>query len=228
MRNYFAEMLGALTSAYTRKDYENHQCRYPPETKIGKLFAVFAWGLDMVQEQAEKMRLWDCLDNASGFVLDRYGANFGVMRGGASDAFYRLMIYVKMMSQLSGGDINTLIQAASQLFAIEDSQVELEELFPAKVRLYVNEADLTPQKMAEAPLISLLMKRLTAGGVGIKIFLRSYRTLPFTVPLVTAAFVFTQTEVTPAAGTMPPAVPSASGTGAFCHSNITLRPVREE
>lgn len=197
MRDYLSKMLYALTSAYSRKDYDNQQRGLPPETKIGKLFAVFAWGLDMIQEQAEKIKAWDNLDNAQGSVLDRYGANFGVKRDGTDDTFYRLLIKIKVMSQLSGGDTDTLVRAASQLFDIQDSQVELAELFPAKVRIYVNEDDLTPQKMREAPLISRLMKRLTAAGVGFKIFLRSYRTLPITISVFVSSFILTQSKSVP-------------------------------
>ena len=255
MRDFLAEMLYALTSAYSRKDYDNRQSNLPLETKIGKLFAVFAWGLNSVQEQAELIKLWDNIDTAKGSVLDRYGANFGVYRSGADDMFYRLLIKVKMLSQLSGGDIDTLIRAAAQLFDIQDSQVELTELFPAKIRVYVNEADLTPQKMEEAPLISRLMKRLTAAGVGFKVFLRSYRTLRYTISITTASFILTWSEAVPpevyfyaknqlgikqgaflvseqSAEPFPAKVQAqtqaANGLGSFYQSRITLRPVQEE
>ena len=92
MRDYLSEMLYALTSAYTRKDYDNRRRSLPVGTNIGKLFSVFAWGLDSVHEQADLIKLWDDLDYARGSVLDRYGANFGVKRFGATDAFYRLTI----------------------------------------------------------------------------------------------------------------------------------------
>ena len=59
MKDYLSKMLNALTSAYSRKDYDNLRCGLSPETNIGKLFAVFAWGLNMVQEQAEKIKAWD-------------------------------------------------------------------------------------------------------------------------------------------------------------------------
>lgn len=45
MKDYLSKMLNALTSAYSRKDYDNLRCGLSPETNIGKLFAVFAWGL---------------------------------------------------------------------------------------------------------------------------------------------------------------------------------------
>ena len=74
---FLNKMLYALTSAYSRKDYDNVQLGLPLETNIGKLFSILAWGLETVEEQAELVRLWDDLDYASGSVLDRYGANFG-------------------------------------------------------------------------------------------------------------------------------------------------------
>lgn len=101
---FLSKMLYALTSAYSRKDYDNVQLGLPLETNIGKLFSILAWGLETVEEQAELVRLWDDLDYASGSVLDRYGANFGVKRVSSDDRFYRLAIKVKIMAQLSGGD----------------------------------------------------------------------------------------------------------------------------
>ena len=93
---FLSKMLYALTSAYSRKDYDNVQLGLPLETNIGKLFSILAWGLETIEEQAELVRLWDDLDYASGSVLDRYGANFGVKRVSADDRFYRLAIKVKI------------------------------------------------------------------------------------------------------------------------------------
>lgn len=73
MRNYLSEMLYALTSAYTRKDYNNRRRDLPIETNIGKLFAILAWGLDSVEKQTELIKLWEDIDYAEGAVLDRTG-----------------------------------------------------------------------------------------------------------------------------------------------------------
>ena len=64
MRNYLSEMLYALTSAYSRKDYNNRRAGLPVETNIGKLFSILAWGLDSVEEQAELIKLWEDIDFA--------------------------------------------------------------------------------------------------------------------------------------------------------------------
>ena len=171
MKNHLSEMLYALTSAYSRKDYDNQRRGIPPETKIGKLFAIFAWGLDMVQGQAEKIKLWDNLDNAKGSVLDRYGANFGVKRNGTTDDFYRLEIRVKVMSQLSGGDDDTLINAAAELLDVEPTDIELEDDFPAKKKMMVNALVIPPERQRLIDQIAADLKRLLAAGVGFGMYL---------------------------------------------------------
>ena len=188
MRDYLSEMLYALTSAYTRKDYDNRRRSLPVETNIGKLFSVFAWGLDSVHEQADLIKLWDDLDYARGSVLDRYGANFGVKRFGATDAFYRLTIKIKLLSQLSGGDINTVMNAAATLFEIPAEKILLGEVFPAKISLDVNEADLTEETLSNVVDIVEMIKRILAAGVGIIPTLRSYRDFENTAPINTDRF----------------------------------------
>lgn len=176
MRDYLTEMLYALTSAYSHKDHDNRRRGAPVQTNIGKLFSVFAWGLNTVQEQADLIKLWDNLDYACGSVLDRYGANFGVQRYGADDTFYRLAIKVKLLSQLSGGDINTVLNATAELLDVELSDVILEEVFPAKIALYVDQALLSEERIRLIEPIMQAIKRILAAGVGMRIYLRTYRT----------------------------------------------------
>lgn len=93
--NFVTQMLEMLTSAYTREDLIHIPRGQPPKTNIGRLHSVLGWGFDIVKENAERVKLWDDLDQAKGKVLDRYGSNYGVMRGTASDSIYRIMIKVK-------------------------------------------------------------------------------------------------------------------------------------
>lgn len=193
MRDLLSVMLDALTSAYSRVDYHNRQRDAPVETNIGKLFSIFAWGLDIVQEHAEKVKLWDILDNACGSVLDRYGANFGVKRFGANDRFYRLAIKVKLLSQLSGGDINTVLDAAASLLEVPVERIVLKELFPAKIGLDIQEADLSPETLEIIEDIMELIKRILAAGVGLIPTLCSYREYRTDVNVQPALFDYTST-----------------------------------
>lgn len=169
---YLTQMLDFLTSAYAREDIRNARHSLTPETYIGKLFGTLSWGLELIHDSGDRMVLWDNLDNAQGAVLDRYGANFGVERGGSNDAFFRLLIKIKMIALLSGGDINTIVSSAANLFNVELPEVELREVFPAKVWLYIDEDILDAERLEAAPLIAELVKRIAAAGIGTRIFLR--------------------------------------------------------
>ncbi len=190
MNSYLKKMLYALTSAYSRKDYDNLQSGKPVETNIGKLFSLFTWGLDKVQEQADLIKLWDNLDYAEGKVLDRYGANFGVKRGGASDVLYRLFIKVKMIAQLSGGDEDTVIKAAAEFLGVEYSDICSEDIYPAKKRIYVDLALLSDERKELIEQIAHAIKRTIAAGVGFKLYLRTYRTYVMPLPISRGSFTY--------------------------------------
>ena len=190
-------MLDALTSGYNREDARNAKHSLPMTTNIGRLFSTFAFGLDIIREQSDKIRLWDDIDNAEGAVLDRYAANFGVRRDGADDAFLRLLIKVKMISMLSGGDIYTVIRAASALFEIPTEAVDLREIFPAKVWIYIDEALLDAVRIRTAEAIALMMKRIVAAGIGMQLVFRSYRTYRTRVDISTAATEYVEITLRP-------------------------------
>lgn len=183
MKNFLSDMLYLLTSAYSKTDYDNCNRGSPLSTNIGKLFAVFAWGLENVQEQADLVLLWDDIDNARGAVLDRYGKNFGVERMSPDDEFYRLAIRVKLMSQLSGGDIDTVIQATGALLGVDIENIVLEEIFPAKINLYVDQTLVLDEQTKLVEQIAYVVKRLLVGGVGLCLYMRTYRTYRMPLPI---------------------------------------------
>lgn len=189
MKKYLPEMLDALTSAYSRKDYHNTRQGLPPGTNIGKLFSILAWGLDMVQENADLVRLWDDIDHACGFVLDRYGANFGVKRATPDDRIYRLMIKVKVMAQLSGGDTDTVIRAAGALLDVGLPDILLEDVYPAKIALYVDMDLLTEERLELIEPIAYAIKRILAAGVGMRLYLRTYRTYRQELTLLQCGYI---------------------------------------
>lgn len=171
---YLEKMLIFLTGAYNRRDIKNAENGRPMETNIGRLFSLLAGGFDMVHTAAETVRVWDNLDNAEGAVLDRYGANFGVARGAASDPLYRILIRVKMLAQLSGGDDDTIILAAAELLGVELADICLEDVFPAKKMLFVNMSLLSEERLEILNQITQAIKRILAAGVGLRVGLRVY------------------------------------------------------
>ena len=172
---YLEKMLTLLTGAYNRRDIKNVENGRPMETNIGRLFALIAWGFEMAHTTAETVRLWDDLDNAEGAVLDRYGANVGVSRGTASDLLYRILIQVKMIAQVSGGDGDTVIRAASELLGVGLTDIELEDVYPAKVHIYVDTFLLSEERLEIIEQIAYAIKRILAAGIGLRLYLRTHR-----------------------------------------------------
>lgn len=168
-------MLEMLTGAYQRRDLQNAKKGKAPETNIGKLFYLIAEGYETIYENAERVREWDDLDNAEGAVLDRYGANFGVARGGASDPLYRIFIRVKMIAQLSGGDDETIVKAAGELLGVEYTDLELYDIPPAKKAIYVDQSLLSDERVELIEQIAYAVKRTMLAGVGLRLYLRTYR-----------------------------------------------------
>ncbi len=73
---YLSQMLEYLTGAYARSDIRHSRHSLPMETNIGRLFGTLAWGLEIIHENADRLKLWDDIDKARGSVLDRYGGQF--------------------------------------------------------------------------------------------------------------------------------------------------------
>ena len=171
----FAEMmLDMLTSAYDRSDLSRLRAGKGPGTNVGRLACLVGWGSDIIRDQAEKVRLWDDIDRMEGTTLDRCGKDFGVGRGEASDAIFRVMIKVKILAMLAAGDLDTLILAASSLFGVAAEDVKSQEVYPAKVYLYIDEDKLDREHRDIAGIIAGLMSRIKSACVGIRIFYRTY------------------------------------------------------
>lgn len=172
--NFTYMMLKMLTSSYNRSDIKRVERGEPVRTNIGKLLSLTGWGFGIINQNAEKIMEWDDIDYAEGKVLDRYGANYGVVRGMAPDGIYRVMIKVKVMAMLSAGNLDTIIDAAAVLFGVENTRVEAQEVFPAKIFLFIEEEDLDGIHMELSGTIAALMLRIKAAGVGMRVFRRVY------------------------------------------------------
>lgn len=197
--SFATRMLDMLTSAYIRTDIQKLEKSEPPETNIGKLFYLAGWGFDILQEQTEKVRLWDNIDKMQGAVLDSFGNNYGVARGTATDEIFRIMIRVKILAMLASGNLDTLILSAASLFGIKAEDVKCEEVYPAKVYIYINEDELDEEHKNVAGIIAELMNRIKSGGIGIRIFYRTYSAHKTTVYVGASACLATFMNIPPTA-----------------------------
>ena len=172
--NFTYMMLKMLTSSYNRSDIKRLERGEQAQTNIGRLLSLAGWGFGIINKNAEKVMAWDNIDYAEGKVLDRYGENYGVVRGMAPDGIYRVMIKVKVMAMLSAGNLDTIIDAAAILFEVKNARVEVWEIFPAKIFLFIEEEDLDEIHKELSETIAFLMLRIKAAGVGMRIFRRVY------------------------------------------------------
>lgn len=223
MHNYLHRMLEMLTGAYNRDDVHRAKWGQPPETNIGKLFSLHASALNLTHDHTDKVLLWDNIDNAQGNVLDRYGENFGVAREGSPDAFYRLLIKVKMLSQLSGGDIDTVTRAAATLLDVKPEQVELEEIFPAKVWIYVDRDELGGETVQLIDLIWRMIHRIVAAGIWLKLLLRVYSRHRYNVLAHNGAMIETTAIAYPPCKMITQTSAPTYHVGAYITTTITAR-----
>lgn len=191
--SFAIKMLEMLTSAYNRTDILELKEKRTPKTNIGKLFALSGWGFDIIHDQTEKVRLWDDIDVMEGETLTRYGNGFGVARGEAGDEIYRIMIKVKIIAMLAAGDLDTIILSAASLFGVSAEDISFQEVYPAKIYLYIDEDKLDQEHKNVADTIAGLMKRIKTTGVGIRIFYKTYSSKRAAVyvgtPTCIAAFI---------------------------------------
>lgn len=221
-------MMDMLTSAYDRSDLSRLQDGQVPKTNVGKLSSLVGWGFDIIKDQTEQIRLWDDIDRMTGCILDRYGKDFGVARGEASDAVMRIMIKVKILSMLAAGNLDTLILAASSLFGVAAEDVKSEEIYPAKVYLYIDEDKLDQEHKDIAGTIAGLMARIKSAGVGLRIFYRTYSCKSVQVYAGTHASIAISVDVSPVPidGRSVRDVDMRAGSGTLIYTSVSY-PARE-
>jgi hypothetical protein len=79
-----------------------------PESNIGKLLSIIDFELDRLKDTYKLIDSYRAIDNATGATLDNIGKNVLQDRGGMDDITYRLFLKVKIRSNLSGGQIETI------------------------------------------------------------------------------------------------------------------------
>lgn len=216
MNELLVRMLAKLTGAYSKD----------PESNIGRLFQLFATALSGVENTLRTISLWRDIYQARGATLDRIGKNFGVARGSTNDALYRIMIQVKILAPLSGGDVDTVIRAAGELLGVEDADILLDEVYPARIALYVDMNLLSEERTDIIDQIAEAVKRILAAGVGFNLYLRTYRTYRSRVVISHAVLIRTAGRLEPPSPQRTCIAVQARMGGAFCHTHIRSRRIK--
>ena len=152
-------MLDRLLSVYSSK----------PDSNIAKLIAILAAELEKVKGAFEKIDEWRDIEKASGKTLDLIGSNVNQYRGATTDEIYRILIKSKIASNLSTGDINTIIEVLSIALDTDPSEIvvreEEEGASISIVKIPINRLNEVGMSGAQ---FGLLVKKVVAAGVKVQ------------------------------------------------------------
>lgn len=133
---------------------------------IEKIYRLASDGLEEVRTTFETIDRYQDIDEARGAGLERLGRDVLQARDQMDDATYRLMIKTKIRSDLSAGDIETIIEISKVLLG--DSLLRIQEMWcvtghpsagePAALLILLDR-----KALRQIPYQAL--KRVVAGGV---------------------------------------------------------------
>lgn len=158
------DMIQRLTDVYTKN----------PDSKLGKLMAIFQTQLQQVEDTLKKVEDWRNIDKAEGTTLDMIGQSVVQPRGQATDEIYRVLIKSKIARNLSKTDVNTIITVLTTALDTLPEEITIEERWshptdpePAALHLSaipisrLNEVGMAPATFAR------IVQRTVAAGVDV-------------------------------------------------------------
>lgn len=93
-------------------------------SNIYKVFKLLTYPLEQGNETLQTIQNWRDIDQAEGIALDKIGKDVGQPRGGYDDIEYRKRIKIKIRSNLSGGEIETLNSIATVMMGDRFQKVQ--------------------------------------------------------------------------------------------------------
>jgi len=89
--------------------------RKDAQGNVYKFLKIFADKAQEAEDALQTIQDWFDIDQAQGLTLDRIGKDVGQPRFGLNDEDYRKKIKIKIRSNLSGGEIDTLNEISTVL-----------------------------------------------------------------------------------------------------------------
>ena len=134
-----------------------------------KLFRMIVDEIDNLNDTNQRIKNWSDIDQAEGKVLDDdFGETLNVKRDGMSDDEYRLMLKIKIISNMSDGDIPTLNQVIPVLINGKFERIKQGFLFddeplPKEPAAFLIRVIASRTENNNIPFRAI--ERITAGGV---------------------------------------------------------------
>ena len=122
---YFDNLAKNLPDAYKKDKNSNNY----------KILEIERLTNSELRKTLEEIAFVTDINNASGAVLDMYGARLGQARGKATDAQYIAMIKSKVVRSTSSGSYKDIVDAICHTFGCDKDEVLLSETGTMSVRL---------------------------------------------------------------------------------------------
>lgn len=129
------------------------------DSNIGKLLELIEYEISKIKNVFSQIQKYRNIDNAEGVTLELLGSNVGEKRGDKSEQLYRQYILTKMKGNLSGGQIEALIDILNLLTNNNVKSIVDNTNEPASIIISFNSME------NEVPISAL--KNIVAAGVNI-------------------------------------------------------------
>ncbi len=94
---------------------------------IYKVLKIIKDELEVVNNSRKEVKEQDEINKATGETLNKHGEIVGQERGTFNDEIYRILIKSRIEQNLSGGDINSIIEFIATLLNIDFEQIKITE-----------------------------------------------------------------------------------------------------
>lgn len=192
--------------------------QFKRKRNIEGLIRAISAELDELSEVFQSLVAERDIDSAHGAQLDMLGSIICLTRAEAmsmyscdfTDDSYRFLLKFKMLLNTNTCTLEELYNACRKLYGVqniefresqaspeignqptakpEEASIGLTEVFPAKIAVDINEADLSPETLRMVVDISSMIKRILAAGVGLTATLHSYKKFKENVAVRTSLF----------------------------------------
>lgn len=135
--SFFKEFLSKFPSSFITRKLNNNW----------KLTKFFTSGLDDTKNVLTTIEKYRNINNAEGKALDNLGIKYGVQRGPADDAFYRMMIRAKIANRKGDTTINGILTTMKNALNIDVKGIKIDFVYyddkPEPLSLRISNIPLT-------------------------------------------------------------------------------------
>lgn len=149
-------------SDYEERALRRTLARHRTKRRLCALFKSFGFPAQLLEDALLGVSSDSLFDNATGVMLNRYGAILGEPRGGFDDPTYRRLILARGLANQSQGTADEMIEILKVLAPV-DATVEHQNIYPASCLFTVISKD--PPAAQYLERVGIIMRAAKPAGV---------------------------------------------------------------